>query len=236
MDALSQPSKSSISNDKLKSDTPGPKTNEEIGNQYSLISNSTVVNDKVQSHGNGFNTESNSEKSEIIHADNQITVTSPDVEPPILGKDGKVGSTTTAQATNFSSADMGKSVFNANNEFDENIDYSESQTAESGELNSNLYEQWVRSIRKSLKEYCSPKDVRSNYEFSQVVRQVKNLFTQDALILYVLSHTTSLNLISSSGNELVNKYVALFIEQFDLNRSVCLSVMYCRVGELYLYL
>lgn len=113
---------------------------------------------------------------------------------------------------------MGKSVFNADNEFEENIDYSESQIADNGELNSNLYEQWVRSIRKSLKEYCSPKDVRSNYEFSQVVRQVKNLTTQDALIFYVLSHTTSLNLISTSGDELVNKYVALFIEQFDLNR------------------
>ena len=215
MGALSQPSKSSISNDKLKSDTPGTNTNEETGNQYNI---SSKVQYDSSSNGNGFKTESNSEKSGTVHADNQITVTSLDVEPPILEKDGKVGSTTTAQTINFSSANMGKSVFNVNNEFEENIDYSESQTAESGELNSNLYEQWVRSIRKSLKEHCSPKDVRSNYEFSQVVRQVKNLTTQDALILYVLSHTTSLNLISTSGDELVNKYVALFIEQFDLNR------------------
>ena len=223
MDALSQPSNSSISNDKFKSDTLGTNKDEEIGSQYSKSSNSTVVNEKIQydsaSNGNGFKTESNSEKSGTVHAANQITVTSPDVEPPVASPDGKLASTTTAETTNFSSANMGKSVLNVNNEFEENIDYSESQT-ESGELNSNLYEQWVRSIRMSLKEYCSPKDVRSNYEFSQVVRRVKNLTTQDALILYVLSHTASFSLISSSGNELVNKYVALFIEQFDLNRSV----------------
>ena len=168
MDALSQPSNSSISNDKFKSDTLGKNKDEEIGNQYSESSNSTVVNEKVQydsaSNGNGFKTESNSEKSGTVHAVNQITVTFPEVEPPVPSPDGKLASTTTAQTTNFSSANMGKSVFNVN-EFEENIDYSESQT-ESGELNSNLYEQWVRSIRMSLKEYCSPKDVRSNYEFS----------------------------------------------------------------------
>lgn len=192
--------------------------------------NSTAVHDKAKydsaPDANGFNTESNSEKSGFISAVDENPVKTADDEPLIHESDGKLG-TATAQTANISIANVGKSVFNANNNalVEDNVDYSESQSAEErGELSSTLYEQWVRSIRASLKQFCNPEDVRSNYEFSQVVRQAKNLTTQDALILYVLSHP-SLKLISKFGDVLVNKYVSLFIEQFDLNRSVYMNCM-----------
>ena len=88
---------------------------------------------------------------------------------------------------------------------------------EIGELNGTLYEQWIRHIRASMKQSYTEGLVKK-YLFSQDLRRDLKLTTQKALISYILS-LSAMQLISSFKDELINAYVALFIEQFDLNRS-----------------
>jgi hypothetical protein len=85
-------------------------------------------------------------------------------------------------------------------------------------VEGDLYERWVRTVRASLLQSGSENPLSSRHRFSQALRRDLKLTRQDALISYVLSHP-SLQLLAPLGDELVNEYVALFVEQFDLNRN-----------------
>eukprot|EP01036_Dinobryon_divergens_P024872 gene24872-33362_t len=82
------------------------------------------------------------------------------------------------------------------------------------------YPQWVEEVRTKFKNWRDHEDFfgQTDYEFSQKLRRHLKFTECDAIVRYILSHSTSA-LLTALGDNTVNAYLAMLIEHFDLSRT-----------------
>lgn len=81
------------------------------------------------------------------------------------------------------------------------------------------YPQWVEEVRTKFKNWRDHEDFfgQTDYEFSQKLRRHLKFTECDAIVRYILSHSTSA-LLTTLGDNTVNAYLGMLIEHFDLSR------------------